>query len=193
MKKKRIFWSILSIVMVVMLSIGLSSCSKDDDEDGGSGGGNKAVVVDGKAYNMKYAWLEVGSGKYRRTIELRFSDTDLYDRDIRAQPQIRTQVVGIIINDYEYYDVQPGTYTAEVLFEDATGSYSYEMEGWKGIQSYTYAIGKDVQVIITKDGDNYAIAIPETLIHNYIANTGKDASIPFSFSYTGKIIQVESL
>lgn len=189
MEKKRVFWSILSIVMVVMLSIGVSSCSKDDDDDGGSGSGNKTAVVDGKAYNMKYAWLEVGSDKYRRTIELRFSDTDLYDRDIRAQPQIRAQVVGILINDYEYYDVQPGTYTAEVLFADAPVSY----EGWKDIQSYTYAIGKDVQVIITKDGDNYAIAIPETLIHNYIANTGKDASIPFSFSYTGKIIQVESL
>jgi hypothetical protein len=32
MEKKSIFWSILSIMMVAMLSIGLSSCSKDDDE-----------------------------------------------------------------------------------------------------------------------------------------------------------------
>ena len=36
MEKKSIFWSILSIVMVAMLSIGLSSCNKDDDEGGGA-------------------------------------------------------------------------------------------------------------------------------------------------------------
>ena len=90
MEKRHIFWSILSIMMVAMLSIGLSSCSKDDDDDGGSGSGNKTAVVEGNAYNMEYAWWQVGGSKYHKTLTLEFSNIDLYDRDyIYAQPQIR--------------------------------------------------------------------------------------------------------
>ena len=47
MEKRHIFWSILSIMMVAMLSIGLSSCSKDDDDSDSDDGSGAAVETSG--------------------------------------------------------------------------------------------------------------------------------------------------
>ena len=68
MEKKRVFWSILSVMMVVMLSIGLSSCSKDDDE-GGSGNGNSTVMVDGKSYNLNHAYYDIYDNNHGLCLE----------------------------------------------------------------------------------------------------------------------------
>ena len=189
MEKRHIFWSILSIMMVAMLSIGLSSCSKDDDDDGGSGGGSKAAVVDGKAYNMKYAWWRVnGSGKSKH-LTLEFSSIDIYNRDyIYAQPQIRAQFIDLEIGNWEYSDVQSGTYTGGLNFDDSEAKgYSDETHEWQSIQYHTLVEGK-VKVVITRDGDDFTITIPETMIDSYDVNTEKRiASVPFSFTYKGKI------
>ncbi len=37
MMKKNCLWSLLTIIMVAMLSVGFASCGSDDDEGGGSG------------------------------------------------------------------------------------------------------------------------------------------------------------
>lgn len=189
---KRNIRFLLTALLVAMMSIGLSSCNKDDDDDGGSGGGNKAAVVDGKAYNMKYAWYRAEGGGRYWPLEIEFSNVDIYDFDyICAQRQIRVQHLGIIINNYVYHDVQSGTYNAEILFEDAsTEGYSYETKKWRNVQYHAYDVWDD-EVIITRDGDNYSVTIPETMIEPHIA--GKETSVPFSFYYTGKISEYSNL
>ena len=183
---KRNIRFLFTTLLVAMLGLSLSSCSKDDDDDGGSGGGSKAVVVDGKAYNTKYAWWKA---KYN-TLTLKFCSFDVYDLDfIYSEPeQIRGQYMEMEIYKWEYSDVQPGTYTAELIFYDATTKgYSIETHHWQSYQFYTYVEGK-VNVTRTKDGDNFSITIPETMIDSYDPNTEKRAgSVPFSFNYTGKI------
>lgn len=46
MKKKDFIWSLLTIVMIAMLSLGLSSCGEDDDDAGGGSMPKSAGVLD---------------------------------------------------------------------------------------------------------------------------------------------------
>lgn len=49
--KKMNYWSMLTIIIVAMLSIGFASCSSDDDEEE-SGGGRGDVALVGKWYSV---------------------------------------------------------------------------------------------------------------------------------------------
>ena len=68
MKKKDFLWNVLAIVMVTMLSVGLSSCSRDDDE------GSSANIPTGllgtwyktsgaSKYSMNFTFNSDGTGK----------------------------------------------------------------------------------------------------------------------------------
>ena len=71
--------------------------------------------------------------------------------------------------------------------------YSYETHEWQSVKSNAYFDGT-VTIIITKEGDNFTITIPETMLDSWDVNTDSDVytgkkagSVPFSFNYTGKL------
>ena len=77
-KKKKFYWSMLAIIMVTMLSVGLTACGSDDDDNtvvgtwSGQQGRNNLTLTfksDGTGtfisrYNDSYSGMETSSGNF---------------------------------------------------------------------------------------------------------------------------------
>ncbi|MBR6121333.1 MAG: hypothetical protein IKQ05_02950 [Prevotella sp.] len=177
---KKNYFYLLTTLLVAMMSFGLTACGDDDDDDSGSGGGNAAAVVDGKSYGLNHAWWDVyRDGKYKH-LYLEFSNVDIYKM---SMPKGGVQLLTLNFGNYQYTDVQPGTYQAEMSFVE--GEYGEYVSGT--IQ--TCLRGKNVEVNVVKDGDNFTVIIPETTVNVLEDEESKKVigTAPFSFKYIGKL------
>lgn len=82
-KKKKFYWSMLAIIMVTMLSVGLTACGSDDDDNpvvgtwSGQQGRNNLTLTfksDGigtfiSRYNDSYSGMETSSGNFTYVME----------------------------------------------------------------------------------------------------------------------------
>lgn len=177
---KRNIRFLFTTLLVAMIGLGLSSCSKDDDEGGGSGGSSKpTVIVDGKSNKLNYAYYDIyenGQGLY-----LEFYNVDKYNMSISD-----TKLQGLLIDIEKYHqsDIQSGAYSADLFYYDTDIDYSSH-----NVHNNILLKGK-VNVTITKDGDTYSVSVPETTV-NIVDNDERTVlgSKPVSFSYTGKLTQ----
>lgn len=173
MEKKRIFWSILSIIMVAMLSIVLSSCNKDDDE-GGSGNGGK-FTYGGKSYGISYGYYNYDT-RAPKCCDLYFFNCDPYD--IANFPSL-VNFAGITIynlegsadevptGEFEDYRVHLVTGAAENVSGDQWGGYG----------------NADAKLIIKKNGNRYSVSFSNLTIGNDV-----DEIHGVTFNYTGTLI-----
>ena len=173
MEKKRIFWSILSIIMVAMLSIGLSSCNKDDDE-GGSGNGGK-FTYGGKSYGISYGFYNYDTRDPKRR-DLYFYNCDPYD--IANFPSL-VNYAGITIynlggsadevptGEFEDYRVYLVTGAAENVHGDQ----------WEGNGN------ANAKLIIKKNGNKYSVSFSNLTIGNDV-----DHIDGVTLNYTGTLI-----
>lgn len=202
MKKESILWSILSIVMVVMLSIGVSSCSKDDDEGGSSSGsvgkftyGSKSVRVDHGYYGTEpeYVTLRFYDIIPTSNVPNSFSYVDI---DIRCPEGVGAEVP---TGEFEYYTVVAGiglTQKGKGDDREWVGEYwgtfgEIDVSNWK-------VVGKqNSKLIIKKNGSVYSISISDVAINNKVdgiiwGDDGYRTDIA-SFSYTGTLTFDEDL
>jgi hypothetical protein len=178
MKKTYVY--LFTALLVTMMSFGLTACG-DDEDDGGSGGGNAAAVVDGKSYNLSHGWWDVyGDGNYKH-LYLEFANVDIYN--IKS-PNGRVEELSLeFIGHYQYSDVQPGKYQAEMSFVD------WEFQGKYDDTEIQTCLKGNVEVDIAKDGDKFTVTIPETTVD--VLNDERSHKVigtaPFSFKYTGRL------
>lgn len=170
MEKKRIFWSILSIIMVAMLSIGLSSCNKDDDE-GGSGNGGK-FTYGGKSYSISYGFYNLDS----KRCYLQFYNCN--PNDLSNLPS-SINYAGITIynlggsadevptGEFEDYHVYLVTGAAENVHGDQ----------WEGNGN------ANAKLIIKKNGNKYSVSFSNLTIGNDV-----DHIDGVTLNYTGTLI-----
>jgi hypothetical protein len=126
MKKESIFWSILSIMMVAMQSVGLSSCSKDDDDNGG--GASYSGIV-GTWHRVSHECWE-----YEKGVLVDHSQESL--TSIRSFEVVKGKETG---NYRDYNNVEPEW--IEQMF-GADGTFATYANGVKRV-SGTYSISND--------------------------------------------------
>ena len=172
----------MTVIVMAFTSLTFVSCG-DDDDDNDAGAGKATVVVDGASYEMNFGWWNVN----HKSLGLYFSDTanaySLTPKEINGK---RIKEVELVIYDWNYAEIQPGTYTAfmetsDILYVDISK---------EDVEEYPYYSGQ-VLVTITKDADRYTISFPETNVSKYDEETGKNlGTVPFSFSYSGKLSEM---
>lgn len=202
MEKKRVFWSILSVMMVVMLSIGLSSCSKDDDEGGSSSGsvgkftyGSKSVRVDYGYYGREPGWITLRFYNLNPSVLSGIPSSFSYiDIDIRCPGNDGTEVPA---GEYDYFSVVAGI---GLTSKDDDGD-EWTGEYWGGFGDIDWKhedVGKqDTKLTIKKNGDVYSISFSDVAINNKVdgiiwGDDGYRTDIA-SFSYTGTLTLDEDL
>lgn len=110
-------------LMLLLPALGFVGCS-NDDEPNASGGGSSSgsVSIDGKKFNIKYAYVvnwEDGDG-----VEITCSDTDLSDA-YKGKPFKKTvSFIGIFYDDYDGFDMGGGY----KVYLDAQGDLTYTKE-----------------------------------------------------------------
>lgn len=115
MKKKEFFWSLLTVMMVAMLSVGIVSCSKDDKNDE-SNPSSKVIgtwsVRDGNeslTLTFKSGGVGTSTYKYYSSYSGMETETETFTYEMEDESK------GIIL--MEYYDSYSGYQTDIVYFE----------------------------------------------------------------------------
>ena len=157
MEKRRIFWSILSIVVVAMLSFGLSSCNKDDDGDGEGGGANDSRIVGTWHFVSKESW-EYTKGVLVDHRKENATSTRIYEVvNGKETGKYRDSCYGIELVEYTFgvdgsfyainddADEESGTYIA------SNGNLKLTVGNFSGVFKYSYS---GDQLIITMEESN---------------------------------------
>lgn len=176
---KHVLRNLAMFMMVVACGI-ITSCSNEDgdaaDAAGGAGGaGDKSAVVNGKVSKLNYGFWETHDGE----VSLYFSNVDMLNMS-----SLPKKVEMLTMNiEGRATSIQTGTHRADIEYwsvNPETNTYNASADG------------NNVDVTIAKNGSEYTITIPETTVRYY---EGEDKhnykTVPFTFSYTGRLVQAQ--
>ena len=181
---KRTYLSWMTTVLMAFACVAFISCDKDDDKEGGGGttGGNFSAGSASFSVNYGFYDSEVEGGE--KNWQLFFYN---FDANSASIPQSVNEVIIYFSVPKSVEGIPVGTFNAfgvnvckgENLFvEEETGEY------YSG-----YADGKKTKVDlnIAKNGDNYTVSFEGLSI----SEDDGDEEISASFSYTGKLTQMQ--
>ena len=175
MEKKRVFWSILSIMMVAMLSIGLSSCNKDDDDEGGSGNGGK-FTCGGKSYGISYGYYNYDTRDSKRC-DLSFTNFDQYDISDRPS-SINYAGISFYPSGTSGEEVPTGEFeNFRVCLVTGAEENNVRDNYWEGNGN------ANAKLIIKKNGNKYSVSFSNLTIGNDV-----DEIHGVTLNYTGTLI-----
>ncbi len=138
MKKKEFFWSLLTVMMVAMLSVGIVSCSKDDKND--ESNPSSKVIGTWSGQDVEFGSITMtfksgGSGTYVGRYYDSYSGYET-ERGVFTY-SMTDESSGIIIIKYN-----------DSYSEDETDILPFEIEGRK---MYIYDDDYDILLILTKE------------------------------------------
>ena len=172
---KHVLRNLAMFMMVVACGI-ITSCSNEDDDAGGAGGaggaGDKSAVVNGKVSKLNYGFWETHDGE----VSLYFSNVDILNTS-----SLPKKVEMLTMNiEGRATSIQTGTHRAYIEYNSLNpASETY----------FNFCAYGNVDVTIAKNGSEYTITIPETTVRYY---EGEDRdnykTVPFTFSYTGRLV-----
>ena len=162
--------------MMAFMCVGFAACggSDGDDDDGSGGSGGGSMKFNGQSYNLSYGFCDAETSS---TI-FEFSNYNLLNNNPSAAP---SKIDMLTVSVKGISSPQPGTYSANIEI------YSFAPTATEA-SYYPIGTGKGVSLTITKSGDKYTFTIPETTIPYYPnGKNGNETSVPFSFSWTGTL------
>lgn len=116
MKKKKYIWTLLTFMVVAMISVGITSCSKDSDDDGSGGDTNSALVGtwsrsyntgDGKTATESWTFNQSSSGSYRNAYQT--ATFTYYDAQGYLYLKIKYNDMSSYVEDVKQYSISGQT------------------------------------------------------------------------------------
>lgn len=167
---KQMLRSLTMLIMVVTCSMMVSCSNEDGDETGG--GGDKAIVVNGKVSKLNHGYWEADEGE----VHMYFSNVDMLNMS-----SLPKKVEMLTMNiEGKATSIQTGTHRAYIEF--------WSMNPVE--ETYNGSAYGNVNVVITKNGSEYTVTIPETTVRYVEGDGDEDNSkpVPFTFKYTGRML-----
>ena len=175
-----------AMALVMALPLALTSCSNDDDENGGSNGSKVSIKVEGQTATFGYVYWNIddensslSNGKHYYQLE--FWDFNFYAGKL---PKKMSMFYLGFLADGSTDALPTGTFNNY----DLSGGLNMSQNDEEG----TYIerdLKKSVNLVITKDGNNYTITIEPLYIISGDEDENEDNTTTTltSLKYTGSI------
>ena len=169
MEKKRISWSILSIMLVAMLCVGFASCSKDDNDEGESA--SSKIIGTWHYVGCEYWDYDEGALIGHKLIEYKKESATF---NIRKYEVVNGKETG------SYSDSNSSIYRLECSF-DADGTFKFYLNNHDTSAYGTYSVSNDSLKFIYEDSStirNYKCSFKgDQLVIKYEVYDGKNLKI----------------